>query len=34
MQENYGFETIDPDTIDALEYGKVPKKAIQGSPWY
>lgn len=34
MKENYGFEHNDPDTIELLEKATIPKKAIQGSPWY
>jgi len=30
MQENYGFEMIDPDTISELKKRCVPKKGIQG----
>lgn len=30
MQENYGFEMIDPDTISELKSRCVPKKGIQG----
>lgn len=34
MMENYGFEPNDPDTISVLDSTVVPKKAIQGTPWY
>jgi hypothetical protein len=34
MKENYGFSYNDGDTIDCLEDSKIPKKAIQGTPWY
>lgn len=34
MQQNYLFEHNDPDTIELLEKATIPKKAIQGSPWY
>lgn len=34
MMENYGFEPNDPDTIETLDATVVPKKAIQGTPWY
>lgn len=34
MMENFGFEPNDPDTIRILDSTVVPKKAIQGTPWY
>lgn len=34
MKENYLFEHNDPDTIELLEKATIPKKSIQGSPWY
>jgi len=34
MIDNFGFMTNDPDTISVLDQTKVPKKAIQGTPWY
>ena len=34
MQEHYGFEHNDPDTIEILDQTCIPKKAIQGTPWY
>lgn len=34
MQDNFGFEPNDPDTIEVLDNTKLPKKAIQGTPWY
>lgn len=34
MMQNYGFEPNDPDTIKVLDSTVVPKKAIQGTPWY
>ena len=36
MEENFGFEHNDPDTIDNLERCKntFPVKEIQGTPWY
>lgn len=34
MRENFMFSYNDGDTIDALQKGKNPKKAIVGSPWY
>lgn len=34
MKENFGFEHNDPDTIEVLDATVVPKKAIQGTPWY
>lgn len=32
--DNYGFEGTDPDCIKILDATVVPKKAIQGTPWY
>jgi len=34
MQNNFGFSLNDPDTIKTLDKTAVPKKAIQGTPWY
>jgi len=34
MQNNFGFMLNDPDTIKKLDDTKVPKKSIQGTPWY
>lgn len=34
LMNNYGFEPNDPDTIAILDATKLPKKAIQGTPWY
>lgn len=34
LMKNYGFERTDPDTIRVLDATVVPKKAIQGTPWY
>ena len=34
MIENYGFEPNDPDTIDRLEKSSMPKRPMQGTPWY
>lgn len=34
MANNFGFTLNDPDTIKKLDDTKVPKKAIQGTPWY
>ena len=34
MKKNYGFIPNDPDTIQELDRVKVPRKAIQGTPWY
>lgn len=34
MRRNYKFEIEDRQTLDILEYSKMPKKAIQGTPWY
>ena len=34
MQDNFGINLNDPDTIAALKVTKMPKKAMQGTPWY
>lgn len=34
MRKNFLFNLNDPDTIARLDETKVPKKAIQGTPWY
>lgn len=34
MKNNFCFNLNDPDTIERLDDTKVPKKAIQGTPWY
>jgi len=34
MHDNYGFEINDPDTIEELEASYIPKRPIQGTPWY
>jgi len=34
MKENFGFETTDPDTIDALDAIRMPIKPMMGTPWY
>ena len=34
MQNNFLFNLNDPDTIARLDETKVPKKSIQGTPWY
>ena len=34
MQENFGINLNDPDTIATLDTTTMPKKAIQGTPWY
>ena len=34
MKRNFGFETTDPDTIEALLKISMPKKMMQGTPWY
>jgi hypothetical protein len=34
MKANFLFSMNDPDTITHLDNTKVPKKAIQGTPWY
>lgn len=34
VKDNYGIEIIDPMTVERLDATKMPKKAIQGTPWY
>ena len=34
MKEHFGFEFSDPDTIETLLTAQIPKKALQGTPWY
>ena len=34
MKDNFMFMPNDPDTIETLDATKIPKKAIQGTPWY
>jgi hypothetical protein len=34
MQQKFGFSFNDGDTIQTLDATAVPKKAIQGTPWY
>jgi len=34
MRNNFGFTPNDPDTIHVLDHCKVPKLAMQGTPWY
>lgn len=34
MIEKYGFEPNDPDTIDRLKISSMPKRPMQGTPWY
>lgn len=34
MGDNYGFTQNDPNTIRILKSVRVPKKCIQGTPWY
>jgi hypothetical protein len=34
MMENYGIETEDPRLIGVIDQTRIPKKAIQGTPWY
>ena len=34
MKKNYGFIPNDPDTIKELDKVNVPRKAMQGTPWY
>ena len=34
MMKQFGFEFSDPDTIRTLQEAQIPKKALQGTPWY
>jgi hypothetical protein len=34
MQNNFGLCINDPDTIETLNNTCIPKKAVQGTPWY
>ena len=34
MQENFGFEINDPDTIEELAKASFPIREMQGTPWY
>lgn len=34
LKENYGVEYEDPTVINILDHTSMPKKAIQGTPWY
>lgn len=34
LKDHFGFEQNDPDTIEKLDSTKMPKKSIQGTPWY
>ena len=34
MINNFGFEPNDPDTIRALNAASMPKRPMQGTPWY
>lgn len=34
LKKTYGFEANDPDTISTLDQTKMPKYAVQGTPWY
>jgi hypothetical protein len=34
MIKKYGFEPNDPDTIERLEKASMPKRPMQGTPWY
>lgn len=34
MKENYGFETTDPDTVNAIDTIIMPVKPMMGTPWY
>ena len=33
-KQSYGIEIIDPLTVARLDATTMPKKAIQGTPWY
>jgi len=33
-KENYGIEIVDPRVVEILDDTKMPKKSIQGTPWY
>lgn len=34
MKNYFGIQVNDPDTVSRLDATKIPKKAIQGTPWY
>lgn len=34
MMKHFGFEFSDPDTMSKLQEAQIPKKALQGTPWY
>lgn len=34
MQDNFGINLNDPDTIEVLDATTMPKKSMQGTPWY
>lgn len=34
LKENYGIEFQDPKVVEILDCTSMPKKAIQGTPWY
>jgi len=34
MHENFGVQINDPDTVKMLDEVTIPKKAVQGTPWY
>jgi len=34
IKDNFGVLVNDPDTVKTLDNTEVPKKAIQGTPWY
>ena len=34
LEENYLIQINDPDTVKRLDDTSMPKKAIQGTPWY
>jgi hypothetical protein len=34
MEDNFGIQINDPDTVERLDKVTIPKKAVQGTPWY
>lgn len=34
LKENYGFEIEDYRIVETLDYTKIPKRSMQGTPWY
>ena len=34
VKKNYGIEIMDPITVNRLDATGMPKKSIQGTPWY